>query len=45
MVDGIMRNTEFKVYAYYLLFLFSILILTFFLSCDSGWSIMDWEVK
>jgi predicted RND superfamily exporter protein len=40
-----MSKTEIKVLCGYITFLVVILLFVSFTGCDSGWSIMDWEVK
>ena len=36
---------EYQLLTGYILFLLAILGITALIGCDSGWSIMDWEVK
>ena len=43
--DISMSKIEIKVLCGYVAFLLIILLLVSFTGCDSGWSIMDWDVK
>ena len=43
--DISMSKIEIKVLGGYVAFLLIILLIVSFTGCDSGWSIMDWEVK
>jgi hypothetical protein len=40
-----MSKNEMGILFGYLLFLFAILGIVLLVSCDSGWSVMGWEVK
>ena len=40
-----MSKQEIKVLGGYIAFLLIILLIVSFTGCDTGWSIMDWEVK
>ena len=44
-LDISMSKTEIKVLGGYIAFLLIILLFVSFTGSDSGWSIMDWEVK
>jgi len=44
-LDISMSKIEIKVLGGYITFLVVILLFVSFTGCDSGWSIMDWEVK
>jgi hypothetical protein len=43
--DISMSKIEIKVLGGYVAFLLIILLFISFTGCDSGWSIMDWDVK
>ena len=40
-----MSKQEIKVLGGYIAFLLIVLLIVSFTGCDSGWSIMDWDVK
>ena len=40
-----MSKQEIKVLGRYIAFLLIVLLIVSFTGCDSGWSIMDWDVK
>ena len=42
---SIMTKTEKRMLKNYIIFLLAFLLMASFLGCDSGWSIMGWEVR